>query len=164
MIQDGFLTHPSANPAFWHWEPSNPLLQAVLVAVLTTILSYQFTALIFDICLSLKPRGNAPLRDIHVLLIAEESSPLAASAALFHSPTLSRWRFHGFRGHCPHQVNDLTPDPEHVSPRLFSLFAQSCCFFCLLHHWPTSSPSSSAWNAVTPSLSTTLPWQALPSV
>lgn len=101
MIESRYLTHPSATPTFWTWEPSSPVLQALLIATLTTILSYQFTALVVDLCLGLKAGGSASVRDISALLLADESSVLGVCAAVFRSTTFSRWHFHGLRTQCP---------------------------------------------------------------
>lgn len=124
MIVNGTLTHPFAAQTFWTWESSSPVLHAFTVAILTTILSYQLAAAIFDLCVGLKPAGWVSIRNLYMQLLADEASPLAVAAALLRNPTLARWHFHGFRAECPNvlAVQDARPRQfPSIAPKLLVL-------------------------------------------
>lgn len=112
MIVENEITHAGAAPTIRTWQATNPVTHALLTAVLTTILSYQLTGVIFDLCLGLKAAGSVTVRSLFTQLLVDESSPLAVAAALFRSPTLAKWYFHGFREVCPNHiaVRDCRPN------------------------------------------------------
>lgn len=120
MIKDGAITYPGVRSTLQTWQPVDPVIYAILVATLTTILSYQATSLLFDLALGFKPRGNARVSDVGTLLLTEEASLPAACANLWDNSFIARWKFHGFRGHCPR--SDLHLENNHMRLGVFAKF------------------------------------------
>lgn len=94
MIRNNSITHGSIESDLNSWHLDSFLLNALLIATLTTVLSYQVTAIIFDLFLGLKPRGEAKASSLHTILLTDESSPLSVAAAIFRKDALDRARFH----------------------------------------------------------------------
>eukprot|EP00177_Eucheuma_denticulatum_P006506 GFKZ01011843.1.p1 GENE.GFKZ01011843.1~~GFKZ01011843.1.p1 ORF type:complete len:462 (-),score=51.73 GFKZ01011843.1:509-1894(-) len=95
MISGNAITYPNAQAPFETWGPDQQTLLSFLVAVLSTVLAYQTTAIMFDLILGRKPRGEACITDFSLLLLAEELSPLSIAANLSGSPTLAKVRTQG---------------------------------------------------------------------
>lgn len=74
------------------YRASKPV-NAIFVAEKATLLSYQLSALTFDLCFARRDRGRVPASDIHIQLLADERSPVAV-AAVFRRDFLDRIRFH----------------------------------------------------------------------
>lgn len=64
-------------------------LQALLVACLTTLISYQVSAIIIDLSLFRKPRSQAPFSTLLALLLSELCTPLAILSSILPSPALA---------------------------------------------------------------------------
>lgn len=97
MIEGKDITYPNIDSTFSNYQPPNELLNEFLVAMLTTVLTYQLAAIIFDVLLGFKTPGQATASDISTLILTEDSSLLSIMASLNISRTITRWKFHGFR-------------------------------------------------------------------
>lgn len=97
MIQGGNLTYPFVNSTLQTWQTSNQALNTFLIAILSTVLSYQLAAIVFDLFLGLKPPCQTTASDVAILLLCEDCSTINLLANLHIFPTLSCWKFHGFR-------------------------------------------------------------------
>lgn len=95
MIEGNAITYPNAQAPFDTWGPDQQTLLSFLVAVLSTVLAYQATSIIFDLILGRKPRGEACITDFSLLLLAEELSPLSIAANVLSSPALAKVRTQG---------------------------------------------------------------------
>lgn len=76
-----------------HFEFKSTLTTAVCVSLLTTIISYQLTALVTDVFLGCKSRHVARIHTFHALLLSRQSSPFAIFNALLRSDLLTRLYF-----------------------------------------------------------------------
>eukprot|EP00177_Eucheuma_denticulatum_P004460 GFKZ01008100.1.p1 GENE.GFKZ01008100.1~~GFKZ01008100.1.p1 ORF type:complete len:458 (+),score=45.41 GFKZ01008100.1:327-1700(+) len=97
MIENGRVTYPDINRTLSNYQPPSEVLNAFLVAMLTTILTYQLAAIIFDILLGLKAPGQTTASDMSTLILTEDSSLLSIMASLNISRTITRWKFYGVR-------------------------------------------------------------------
>lgn len=88
MIRDGHIVYgaygATESPLFW-WEFESTTLNALVIAVLTTILSYQVAASLLDLFLGFKAKGIARVSDLHILLLTQQSSPLAVATNLLRN-------------------------------------------------------------------------------
>lgn len=98
MLDGNQLTYASAERPWYAWELESRYLNSFLVAVLVTIISYQATALVFDVLLGFKKRGEARVNAFHSLLLAWKSSPLAVSSSVFRKDWITRSYY---KGHIP---------------------------------------------------------------
>lgn len=92
MIEDGKITYASEQSPLLSWEFSSVTLTALAIAALTTFLSYQTTALIYDLFLGIKPRGVTLIRNVHVLLLSRQSSLIAVLDAVMRRDWITRLR------------------------------------------------------------------------
>lgn len=124
MIRDGNLTYPLVNSSLQTWQPSNQNLNIFFIAILSTVLSYQLAAVIFDLFLGLKPAGQTRASDALALLLSEDSSLFNLLANFRISRRLAYWKFHGNRrrtnhqcprhAHCPQ--NEDVKNKSHCGP------------------------------------------------
>lgn len=93
MIENRLITYATAPSRLLSFEFSSVTLTALVIAALTTLLSYQATALLYDLFLGLKPRHIAKVRNLHVLLLSRQSSLLAVFDSVLRDDRLTRLRF-----------------------------------------------------------------------
>lgn len=117
-----FITHGGSTTSFWNWKPEGPALYGLSEATLSKVFAYQSAAILFDVLLGPKARGQTKVTDISILFLAEESSFLSALGSLICSNSLARLRFHGFRSEC----TEDTYEKKGVSTRI------ACKFLFLL--------------------------------
>lgn len=93
MIRDGQIVYGAAVlPLYW-WEFENTTLNALVIASLCTVLSYQVAASLPDILLGFKTKGTARVSDLHILLLTQQSSPLAVATNLLRNNWMTRRYF-----------------------------------------------------------------------
>lgn len=85
---DGQLTYGLWEDNAWNYQFENQFLHGFLVAILTTIISYQATALLLDAYVLPHHRGSARLSTLFCLLLAEDTRPLSVLSALFPTKPL----------------------------------------------------------------------------
>lgn len=83
MQQDGRLDYGNGESALSFWQIDNIALNALVIAVLTTILSYQASSIIFDLLLGFKPRYQTAVANLQILLLVRRSSVLSVFKELF---------------------------------------------------------------------------------
>lgn len=93
MIENGQLAHGFPNSSFWSWNLSTLALDSFALAIVTTLLSSQAVALLFDVSLGIKQQNRINVADLHILHLVREASPLAIVANLFNNRILLRGRF-----------------------------------------------------------------------
>lgn len=71
----------------------HPLLNAILVSTLTTLLVYQLTSILYDISLGLRAKQGTTASALHTVLLIEDASSLSICAAIFRNDRIDRWRF-----------------------------------------------------------------------
>lgn len=109
MIENGTLVYGREEPVLQAWELSADIPNVLLIAFLSTLLSYQATAIFFDLFLGIKQRRLACLSDLHTLLLVRQSSPLAVATNLFRKDWLTRQSFNLAPYGPP-----IARDPDHV--------------------------------------------------
>lgn len=87
------LTYPPPPSSLQHFEIKSTLATALLVSFLSTVISYQLTALLTDLTLGCKPRRIASTHTFHALLLSRRSSPLALLNALLRRDAFTRLYF-----------------------------------------------------------------------
>lgn len=87
-VHDSYLTYGLSLSSWSHELPSKPL-HALLVASLTTLISYQAASLFLDLSLLTKPRSKAPLTTLLAVLISDLCTPLATLVTLYPSRALA---------------------------------------------------------------------------
>lgn len=101
MIDNGVISLPSRD-VLQTWQPSSSIISALLVATLTTLLSFHVAAAVTDVILGCKPRGHARVSAMEAHLLRHKASPLTLLRALLPSS------FHP--GHNPSQ--DRSPNDD----------------------------------------------------
>lgn len=112
-VENSSITYPGNNPNFLSWSPSNPVLHALLLAAVTTILSYQVTALFFDVLLGYKKSGQVSVSDLITMRLAEDANPLAIFANMLRNRRAMRFRMHRLNGLCLEGSERSTVEPAH---------------------------------------------------
>lgn len=87
------LSYPPPSTSWQQAELPSTALTALVVAILTTIISYQLTALLLDVVLGCKPRNVARVHTFQTLLLSRKASPLALLNAIFRKDHLTRRYF-----------------------------------------------------------------------
>lgn len=118
MIVSQSITHDSFSHKFFTWKFSNPIVDAFLLALVTTIFTYQLIALIFDLLLGFKKKGTATRTDILSVLIADEGTILGTLAGLLNNTYLLRLRY----GLEPPNFQKLDLQPTVRRPRVVTKF------------------------------------------
>lgn len=111
MIEDGKITYPGADSVLLNWQPGNVLIKEFAVAVLTTLLVYQLTAIFFDVFLRSRQLGTVKISDIASFIAAEETSIRSIVANLGCDWRIARWKYHGVRGQCSVEKYARKPVP-----------------------------------------------------
>lgn len=93
MIRNHSITYEAIESPLMAWRAGDPILHSLLVAFVTTVLSYQLTAIVFDLLVGFKPAGRALVTDLTTVILAQEPSLLSAAANMFQNVTLWRWRY-----------------------------------------------------------------------
>ena len=83
MIVNGSLSYASKPTLFESWHPQNEFLHNVLLALITTIISFQACAIIIDLFFGCKPRGKTTTDDIQTLCLVRGSTPVSLMRNLF---------------------------------------------------------------------------------
>lgn len=114
MIRNSLIAYNRISNPFLLWEPSNPTLNALAVGILTTTLSLQALAIVFDFFLGLKSGRQASISDLHSLLIIRKTSPMAVFNNLLRKDWLTRKYY---KGDIPKSTRILR-DPEHIKMKI----------------------------------------------
>lgn len=121
MIEDGILTHGSNEASIFTIQFTHPTFYNFLIAVLTTLLSYQAAAIIVDLLLGFKPADECQSTDVAVLHLSEQTSPLAVLSNVFERSLFSRLRYRGLvtdpRGTDAEQTADMFREEEEEDER-----------------------------------------------
>ena len=83
MIFNGTLTYASKPSLFESWHPENNFLHNALLALITTIISFQASGILIDLFFGCKPRGKTTAADIQILSLVRKSSPRSVMRSLF---------------------------------------------------------------------------------
>lgn len=83
MIRNHRITYDSSLPFIYTWRPESDFLFAISVAVITTVLAYQTTGIVFDLLLGIKKKGVTCARDIQLLLLIQAVSLRPLIRSLF---------------------------------------------------------------------------------
>lgn len=99
MFEDGRISYPSTPNAWIHTEFTNvdgsgwPLLNTFALALVSTIISYQLTSIVFDLFLGCKARASCRIQTIHTMLLIRKSSPLELLANTIREDILTKLVF-----------------------------------------------------------------------
>lgn len=74
MFEDGYVVPGEQLSRIHTWQFDDPVLHAFLVGTLATLLAYQGTALLIDLFLGWKKRGEVAVADLYTLLRTEDLS------------------------------------------------------------------------------------------
>lgn len=77
------LTHNSAESVLSTLQFSSPILHAILVSILISVLSHQAAAVVFDIALGFKRAGQAKASDLFIAHLPSQASIPALLTAIF---------------------------------------------------------------------------------
>lgn len=108
----GELTYSTSSSTWQTSEFASPILNTLSLAVLTTLISYQVTALITDLLLGTKQRGNTDVPALQTALLVRQATPLAVFTNLLRQDRLTRLYF---RPDLPASTR-IARDPARVSP------------------------------------------------
>eukprot|EP00177_Eucheuma_denticulatum_P008806 GFKZ01015992.1.p1 GENE.GFKZ01015992.1~~GFKZ01015992.1.p1 ORF type:complete len:507 (+),score=61.35 GFKZ01015992.1:586-2106(+) len=101
-------------PTQWQQaEFASTVLTGVALALLTTLISYQLTAITSDLVLGWKPRNVARIHTFQSLLLSRKASPVAVANALFRTDMLTRFYF---QGNLPAR-SVITRDHDRIRPK-----------------------------------------------
>lgn len=95
MIRDNRLTYLSSSSLWYESEFSSPTLNAVAIAAAMTLISYQTTAIIFDLILGFKGKWVSTVSRLHILLITRKATPLVVSNNLLRRDWLTALYYRG---------------------------------------------------------------------
>lgn len=90
LNEAGEISYRATQGILHSWGPSDSTLRAVILAFLTTVLSYQATATIIDLAFGTKNFGFAHVRDVQLLLLVRRQSPYAVARSLFERLPFSK--------------------------------------------------------------------------
>lgn len=96
MISNGNLTYVFSENQWLFAEFDSAIVNALVIAALSTILSYQATAIVFDLLLGLKEKKLAPINLFQVLLLVRRSSPVSVINSLLRRDWLTGIYFKGY--------------------------------------------------------------------
>lgn len=122
MIRDGELVYEHVPSPLLHWELQNVTINAIAIALLTTVLSYQATSLLYDVCLGLKRKNVQSIRDIHVLLLIRQASVVSVFDAIARKDWFTKFRYRLGRNAFIRREEKRVPIPV-VGKLLFLLLA-----------------------------------------
>lgn len=92
MIENATIVHSTEQFPLFTWSTPWPALNTVVIAILTTVLSYQTTAALSDLLAGWKPKGKTTASQIHSHLLSNEKSTLHTLAAIMRLDILDRIR------------------------------------------------------------------------
>lgn len=84
------IRYTSSSSAWTLWESRSPLLNGTIIAILTTIISYQLSAITLDFAFGSKPAKVAPVHAFQTLLLVRRSSPIAIANATLRQDWLTK--------------------------------------------------------------------------
>lgn len=80
----------------WHAQEIDiTVINALVIAVLTTLFSYQASAILTDVAFGFKRRSASRASDLHIALLTRRSTPLAILNNALRKDWLTRKYFHG---------------------------------------------------------------------
>lgn len=120
-VQNNTLTHGDFLSPLESFHLNSQTANYIFIAAVTTGLSYQLTALSFDLLFGRRQRGQTPAHDIHIQLLTDEPSPLSMAAAV-SAATFST--ISGFTRR--YRKTHISPAPLH--PFRVTSYVSSPCF------------------------------------
>lgn len=93
MIENGYITHGSTEPAIFTLQYTHSTIYEFLIAALTMFLSFQTGTVVLDLVLGLKKAGECRIADLAVLHLSDHASPLAMLSNIFPVSVWSRLRY-----------------------------------------------------------------------
>lgn len=102
MIRDSDLTYASSASLWYEYEFQNTSVNALAIAAAMTLISYQTTAIIFDLALGFKRKWLASVSKLHILLITRKATPRVEFNNLLQRDWLTRMYYWGDIPHGTH--------------------------------------------------------------
>lgn len=95
LIRDQRIAYGPQDPAWFTQEFDQPILNAISIALVTTIVSYVTSGLFTDLVLGFKKKNETRICNLHIALLIERSTPLAVFSNMLRTDWLSRRYYHG---------------------------------------------------------------------
>ena len=127
MIENGVFTYGANLEGISSWRFHSDVLHEVVVAVLLSIISYQMVEVMLNLSFGLKPRGQARLRDIQIMLLLRRSSLYAVLREILP------WPRRGKKVTWTESADDMSESDTDTGRRGCTIYA--CAYaklFCLL--------------------------------
>lgn len=112
MIRDNLITHGNLTPSFYYWQPFPQPIDDILTAALTTLLSYQATAIFFDILLTRSQRFTTTSSHVQTVLLTDQPSVIPFLAAILRLDRLDRFRLR----HLFSSKTSISRSPKRIAP------------------------------------------------
>lgn len=93
MIIEHTVTHGDFLPSLRTISIQSEALFFIVIAVLTTILSYQLGGILLDMIFGFKPKHEAKVSDLHLMLLSDDLALIPILASIFRVDFLDRLRF-----------------------------------------------------------------------
>eukprot|EP00177_Eucheuma_denticulatum_P001819 GFKZ01003251.1.p1 GENE.GFKZ01003251.1~~GFKZ01003251.1.p1 ORF type:complete len:500 (+),score=51.47 GFKZ01003251.1:82-1500(+) len=94
-IRNNLIAYGAPALPWYAQEVNITVINALIIAILATLFSYQASALLTDVAFGFKRRGTSRASDLHIALLTRRSSPLAILNSALRWDWLTRKYYHG---------------------------------------------------------------------